>query len=331
MNNHTLLTVNNLRTDIHGRKGIVSAVRGIDFSIAAGECLGIVGESGCGKSVSMLSLLGLMPKYCLTYVDQLQFKGETLSLEAFQQQRGKRVTYIFQDPMSSLNPTMKIGWQIAEPMIVHSGLDKRTAWNNAIALMEQVGINDASGKAHSYPFQFSGGMLQRAAIAMAIANKPDLLIADEPTTALDVTLQTQVLSLLRDLQQSMGLSIILISHDLGVVTHIADRVNIMYAGEVVETGDCQNVFSRPAHPYTLALKQSLPGRNKNIPLKHIPGHPPELIKPIETCSFVDRCEKAMKLCTRQRPGFYKMATQQCRCWLYEPERKPNDTGGKQHG
>lgn len=330
MNPPPLLEVSKLQTQIRSRKGVIHAVRGIDLSISKGECLGIVGESGCGKSVSMLSLLGLMPANCASQAERLTFAGEEHSLNSLASYRGKRISYIFQDPMSSLNPTMKVGWQVAEPLIVHKHLDRKSAWKQAIHLLQQVGIKDAASKAHSYPFQFSGGMLQRVAIAMAIACEPDLLIADEPTTALDVTLQLQVLSLLAELQQTMGLAVILISHDLGVVTHVADRVCIMYAGEIVESGDCKQVFEHPAHPYTHALKQALPAGNKNIPLKNIPGQPPTLTTAPTACSFQERCAQTMHICTRQRPSFHGEIQQRSRCWLYHPDYQAGkeNPGGK---
>ncbi|MCB1616520.1 MAG: ABC transporter ATP-binding protein, partial [Pseudomonadales bacterium] len=209
-------------------------------------------------------------------------------------------------------------WQIAETMIVHQGIDKPSAWKNAIALMTETGIQDAAIKARQYPFEFSGGMLQRVAIAMAIASKPKLLIADEPTTALDVTLQQQMLDILQNLQRHHNLSIILITHDLGVVARIADSVGVMYAGQIIEYGSREQILKEAAHPYTISLKQALPSRDKKHRLKNIPGTPPELINPPQACGFASRCEQCMNICHQCMPPLHADGLHYSRCWLHDP-------------
>ena len=319
-----LLTVSDLRVEFRTYGGIVQAVRGVNFSVPRGQTLAIVGESGCGKSVTMQSILGLIPtppgkivsgEAWLDGVDIL--RSSTIRGE---QVRGNRVGMIFQDPMNSLNPTMRIGDQIAETLIVHRGYSKQQASARACELLELVRIPEARDRARQYPFAFSGGMLQRAMIAMAIACAPDLLVADEPTTALDVTTQAQILDLLSELQQETGMAVVLITHDLGVVARMADQVAVMYAGEIVETGDVESVFARPAHPYTDGLKSAMPRSSlaRGATLRPIDGTPPDLFSPPSGCGYFQRCPTAMKICERHRPqpyetGKYHFAS----CWRHD--------------
>ncbi|MFV2090042.1 MAG: ABC transporter ATP-binding protein, partial [Pseudomonadales bacterium] len=275
-----LLNVENLNVEFDTYGGVVKAVRGIDFSVEPGKTLAIVGESGCGKSVSVQSIMGLIPMppgritdglVTLRGVDILRRKiidGKDI--------RGREIGMIFQDPMSSLNPTMSIGAQIAEPLEVHRGYSRKQAFNRAIELLELTRIPEPARRARQYPFEFSGGMLQRAMIAMAIACEPAILIADEPTTALDVTIQAQILDLMTDLQRETGMAIVLITHDLGVVARMADEVLVMYAGQIVERGSVDDIFYRSAHPYTLGLKAAMPSNDPagEQRLTPIDGGPP---------------------------------------------------------
>lgn len=303
--NTPLLAVNNLMVSIATRNGSVQAVRGVDFTIAKGETLAIVGESGCGKSITALALMGLLPA-------QAQLRGEIEvaghSLSGFSESqwrawRGNRVAMIFQNPMTSLNPTMRIGDQIAEPLIQHQGLTRRQATRQAEQLLARLRISQPTVRMRQYPFEFSGGMLQRVMIAIAIACDPALLIADEPTTALDVTVQAEVLSLLKELQAERGMALLLISHDLAVVSQVADRVAVMYAGKLLEQADVGSIFSHPEHPYTQGLKRALPAFDDHDrrALTVIAGSPPDLLQPPSGCGFYPRCQQAMQICQRQAP------------------------------
>lgn len=313
------LEVKNLSVEFDTYGGTVQAVRDVSFTLQPGRTLAIVGESGCGKSVTVQSLMGLipMPPGRITAGSARLFGEEILGLS--QQQlnvyRGKRIGMIFQDPMSALNPTMTIGKQIAETLVVHRALSAAEARQEVLELLRLVQIPEPERRARQYPFEFSGGMLQRAVIAMSIACKPDVLIADEPTTALDVTIQAQILSLLGELQASQGLSIILITHDLGVVARIAHDVCVMYAGKVVESGSVDDIFYRSAHPYTLGLRGAMPSnRRERQRMQTIPGSPPDLFSPPAGCGFFDRCPHAMQVCvTRQPPMFGE--GHRAACWL----------------
>ena len=296
-----LLSVDNLRTHFHLRSGTVRAVDGISFSIEHGETLGIVGESGSGKSVSSLSLLGLipMPPGRIESGTAL-FDGIDLlrcSQAQLRRIRGKRISMIFQDPMTALNPYLTIGAQIMEPLRIHDGRPRDEARRRAIEMLEAVGIRDAERRMRAYPHQFSGGLRQRVMIAMALITRPQLLIADEPTTALDVTVQAQILDVIKRLQRDMGMAVVLITHDLGVVAETCDRVLVMYAGRIVESAPAEALFDAPRHPYTEALMASLPSRRmKGETLYTIPGMPPDLVMPIDGCAFAPRCEKADARC-----------------------------------
>jgi oligopeptide transport system ATP-binding protein len=297
----SLLEVDNLRTYFHTRNGVVRAVDGVSFSVAPGETLGIVGESGSGKSVSQYSLLGLIP--CppgRIESGSARFDGVDLlhCSEAAQRRiRGKRISMIFQDPMTALNPYMKIGTQVMEPLRLHEDCGKADARRRAVEMLEAVGIQDGSRRMDHYPHEFSGGMRQRVMIAMALITKPELLIADEPTTALDVTVQAQILGLIRDLQKKMGMAVILITHDLGVIAGTCDRVAVMYAGRIVESAETRPLFYESRHPYTRALMASLPSAHeKGDTLFTIPGMPPDLMQAIPGCAFAPRCQEAEAQC-----------------------------------
>jgi oligopeptide/dipeptide ABC transporter ATP-binding protein len=321
-----VLDVKDLHVEFDTYGGIVKAVRGVSFSVHAGKTLAIVGESGCGKSVSVQSIMGLIPMppgritrgtAMLEGVDIIRQKivnGHDI--------RGNRVGMIFQDPMSALNPTMRVGDQIAETLQVHRGYSRRQAFDRAVEVLTLANIPEAEKRARQYPFAFSGGMLQRAMIAIAIACEPAMLIADEPTTALDVTIQAQILDLLNDLQRRNGMAIVLITHDLGVVARMADEVSVMYAGEIVETGSVDDVFYRAAHPYTLGLKAAMP-RNatpKGEGLRPIEGTPPDLFAPPVGCGYFARCPHAMRVCGPSHPPRFEVDPQHSAlCWLHHPD------------
>ena len=298
-----LLEVDDLRTSFHTRNGVVRAVDGVSFCIDRGETLGIVGESGSGKSVTCLSLLGLVPQppgriegagAVLEGIDLLRCPQEVL-----RGIRGRRIAMIFQDPMTSLNPYMTIEEQLMEPLLIHEKIGRAAAARMALQALQEVGVPEAEQRIRSYPHQFSGGMRQRVMIAMALIGKPDLLIADEPTTALDVTVQAQILDLIAQQQRQRGVAVIFISHDLSVVAGFCDRVMVMYAGRVVETADTRAIFREPKHPYTRALQRSRPAMQaKGAELHVIPGLPPDLSRPVPGCAFAPRCEFAVADCGR---------------------------------
>ncbi len=321
-----VLEVNNLHVEFDTYGGTVQAVRGVDFAVEAGHTLAIVGESGCGKSVSVQAMMGLipMPPGRITQGSALLRGVEILGRKSIEgrEVRGAEIGMIFQDPMSSLNPTMTIGDQIAEPLIVHRGYRPRQALARAIELLELVRIPEAAKRAKQYPFEFSGGMLQRAMIAMAISCKPSVLIADEPTTALDVTIQAQILDLLRDLQRETGMALILITHDLGVVARMADEVAVMYAGRIVEAGSVDDVFYRSAHPYTVGLKAAMPTNDPEHQhvLRPIDGSPPDLFAPPPGCAYAARCPHCMQVCEGQSSDLIAVAEAHVsRCWLQHPQ------------
>jgi len=328
-----VLDVSDLHVEFDTYGGVVKAVRGASFSVRAGQTLAIVGESGCGKSVSVQSVMGLIPMppgritrgtALLDGVDIIRQKivnGRDI--------RGNRVGMIFQDPMSALNPTMRVGDQIAETLQVHRGYSNRHAFDRAVQVLALTNIPEAEKRARQYPFAFSGGMLQRVMIAMAIACEPAVLIADEPTTALDVTIQAQILDLLKDLQRRHGMAIILITHDLGVVARMADEVAVMYAGEIVEKGSVDDVFYRAAHPYTLGLKAAMPSSatSKSVGLTPIEGTPPDLFAPPAGCGYFARCPHAMRLCELSRPPRFELDPRHdAMCWLHHPSASPAAPG-----
>ena len=301
-----LLEVTDLRTYFHTRSGVYRAVDGVSFSLEKGETLGLVGESGSGKSVTCYSMMGLVPqppgriesgRAMFDGVDLLHCPAEQLRAI-----RGKRIAMIFQDPMTSLNPYLRISEQLIEPLLIHEKISKNDALARGLAMLEAVGINDPAKRLHSYPHEFSGGMRQRVMIAMALITRPEILIADEPTTALDVTVQAQILELIKKLQRDLGMAVIFVTHDLGVVSGLCDRVQVMYAGRIVETADTRTLFRAPRHPYTRALQRSIPSlQPKGRELYTISGLPPDLSKPIAGCAFAPRCEFATDLCRSADP------------------------------
>ena len=332
-NNPMLLEVENLAVEFDTYGGVVKAVRGVDFSVEEGKTLAIVGESGCGKSVSVQSMMGLipMPPGRITSGSARLRGEEVLGRNELngKEIRGAEIGMIFQDPMTSLNPTMTIGDQIAEPLQVHRGLSYRQAFGEAINLLEMSKIPEAAKRAKQFPFEFSGGMLQRAMIAMAISCKPSILIADEPTTALDVTIQAQILDLMQDLQKETGMAIILITHDLGVVARMADEVAVMYAGKIVEHGTVDDVFYRSAHPYTLGLRAAMPNNDpaRQHELKPIEGSPPDLFAPPKGCGYCARCPFAMEVCDKHHPQDYFLGDHHFSCcWLHHSDspKKPEE-------
>lgn len=320
-----LLEINDLHVSFHVRGGEVKAVRGINFHVNQGEAVAIVGESGCGKSVTAQSILRLLPSPpSKVKQGEIFFKeNDLLKLKERDMQsiRGKDIGMIFQDPMTSLNPTMTIGRQITEVLMKHQQMTAAQAKARAIEMLSMVGIPNPASRFQQYPHEFSGGMRQRAMIAIALACKPSLLIADEPTTALDVTIQAQILRVMKQLQQEMGTSIILITHDLGIVADLCDRVIVMYAGKIVETGTKWDIFKNPQHPYTKGLLRSLPrlDQKKDEPLIPIYGTPPDLIKPPAGCGFCTRCNDAMEICMTNDPEVTKVGdSHQVKCWLLHP-------------
>lgn len=325
MTDTPILKVEDLEVEFATYGGTVKAVRRVSFEVARGETLAIVGESGCGKSVTVQSLMGLipMPPGRITNGTATLNGKNILGLPPKQANlfRGVEIGMIFQDPMSSLNPTMRIGDQIAETLHVHRGLSKTAGFNEAVRLLEKTHIPEAAKRARQYPFEFSGGMLQRAMIAQSLACNPAILIADEPTTALDVTIQAQILELMQELQRVENMSIILITHDLAVVARMADRVAVMYAGQIVESGSVDDVFYRSSHPYTMGLRAAMPSNthNRDKNLTPIPGSPPDLFKPPSGCGYYARCPHAMKVCKQHLPASTEIATAHfARCWLQHP-------------
>ena len=306
-----LLEVKNLQVSFQTFFGEVEAVRGISFNVEKGKTLAIVGESGCGKSVTAGSIMKLLPQPPVLYKGgEIIFEGENLLTKTEKQMneyRGNKIAMIFQDPMTSLNPTMKIGKQIVEGLRRHTGMSTDEANKKAIEMLELVAVPHADKRVHQYPHEFSGGMRQRVMIALAMSCNPSLLIADEPTTALDVTVQAQILDLMKGIQDKLGMSIILITHDLGIVADKADDVVVMYAGQIVEQGKTNDIFYNPKHPYTKNLLASVPrpDMKKGEPLYSIQGTPPDLYKPPMGCGFFDRCSEAMIVCEKNMPNFYE--------------------------
>ncbi len=320
-----VLEVKNLKTQFFTRAGIVYAVDGVSFHVGEGETLGIVGESGCGKSVTATSIMRLIPSPPGRIVD-----GEILldsgsgvtdlasaSDAEMRSIRGNDIAMIFQDPMTSLNPVLTVGDQLTEPLILHLKLSKKEAESRAVELLKRVGIPAAEERLQSYPHQFSGGMRQRVMIAMALACNPKLLIADEPTTALDVTIQAQILDLMLQLNRDVGTAIMLITHDLGVVAEVCERVVVMYAGQIVESGSAEHIFKNPQHPYTIGLLNSVPqiGERVKDTLIPIPGLPPDLLEPPVGCRFRPRCRYRQEKCEESPPLAEVAPGQAARCWF----------------
>ena len=302
------------------------ALRDVSFSLREGECRALVGESGSGKSLTAMCLLGLAPHTSQLVAQQMCLGGESLPAQGgreWQAWRGRRVAMIFQNPMTALNPTRTIGAQLGEVFCLHRGMSRRQAKHAAIALLERLAIPRAEERLSRYPFEFSGGMLQRVMIALAVACQPQLLIADEPTTALDVTVQAEVLALLREMQRELGTGLLFISHDLGVVANIADSVSVMYAGETVESASLKALFTEPAHPYTSALRAAVPRLHSAEPMRAIPGSPPDLRQPVQGCAFAPRCPHRMAIC-EESPGFIRTPQGSvARCWRWHSDHPDN--------
>jgi oligopeptide/dipeptide ABC transporter ATP-binding protein len=319
-----LLDVRDLRVVFRGEEGDVPAVRGVSLRIDAGETLALVGESGCGKSVTALALMRLLEANGRIEGGEIRFRGQDLRAvddEGMRRIRGAQIGMVFQEPMTSLNPVFRIGDQIAEVLELHRGLPRREARRAAVELLRRVRIPDPERRVDQYPHELSGGMKQRVMIAIALACQPSLLIADEPTTALDVTIQAQILELLRALQRESGLAILLITHDLGVVAQFAERVAVMYAGEIVEEAPVREIFGSPLHPYTRALLRALPRAGRRGRLEAIEGTVPSPRELPAGCAFATRCREALATCISEPPPVVRVAGRPVRCWLHA-ERAP---------
>ena len=325
-----LLEVKNLQTNFATGTGIVQAVRGIDLHVDSGEFLGIVGESGCGKSVTMLSIMRLLADNAAVRADKLEFNGKDLLAEnekAMKKLRGNEIGMIFQDPMTSLNPLYPVGTQLMEPLKLHQKLKKKEAKEKAIEMLRIVGINEPEKRINQYPHEMSGGMRQRVMIAIAMCCDPKILIADEPTTALDVTIQAQIMELMQDLKERFSTSVILITHDLGVIAQVCTRVVVMYGGLVMEEGSLDQIFYETKHPYTKGLLESVPrdaeledGVYEKQKLKPIPGSPPDLMNPPKGCPFAARCQYAMKICNMAPAELTTVSEgHRAACWLLHPQ------------
>lgn len=324
----SLLAVEHLSTHFFTRNGVVRAVDDVSFSVARGETIGIVGESGCGKSATVLSIMKLIPNPPGRLVEgRILFSPgngapavdlRTAPESYMQKIRGNAISMVFQDPMTSLNPVLTIGWQLREPLQLHLNMNKREARDRSIELLKMVNIPSPENRLDDYPHQFSGGMRQRVMIAMAIACNPQLLIADEPTTALDVTIQAQILELIQQLKDELNMAVILITHDLGVVGQVCDRVIVMYAGEIVESAPVDELFENPKHPYTQGLLNSVPrlGAHVKKRIEPIEGAPPNLYALPPGCRFAPRCKHRFEMCNEDPPLKQAAANHDCACWLY---------------
>ncbi|MCT6925952.1 ABC transporter ATP-binding protein [Metasolibacillus sp.] len=332
MEQQKVLEVKNLKTHFFTKEGVSKAVDGVSFYLNKGETIGVVGESGCGKSMTSLSILNLIPSPPGKIVNgEILLHGKNivgLSQEELRKIRGKKISMIFQEPMTSLNPVLTVGEQIAETIRLHEKLPRKQAWDKAVEMLRIVGIPSPEKRAKQEPYQLSGGMRQRVMIAMALACSPDVLIADEPTTALDVTIQAQILEILKDLQQKMGMSIIFITHDLGVVSEMCDKVAVMYAGQVIEEGVTEQLFEEPLHPYTRGLIDSLPKLyEEQDELQTIEGSVPSPYHYPEGCRYADRCPFARELCRAAQPELIEMAEgRKVRCYQYSEKWNLQESG-----
>ena len=335
-----ILEVKNLEVSFKTYAGISHAVRGIDFNLHKGETLAIVGESGCGKTVSSKAIMRLLPESntLINENSEVLFHGEDLLKKSENEMvsiRGSKISMIFQDPMTSLNPTMKIGDQIAESILIHRQISKEEAYKEALEMLQLVKIPNAEKRMKQYPFEFSGGMRQRAMIAMALSCEPELLIADEPTTALDVTIQAQVLSLMKELNERLGTATILITHNLGCASSICDRIIVMYGGKIMEEGTTEEIFYEPHHPYTMGLLNSVPkvtGEASKERLVPILGTPPDMLHPPTGCPFYPRCKYAMKVCASMPvPEQYISDTHRVSCFMCHPQAPRNEEYESQKG
>ncbi len=319
----TVLDVSHLTTSFHSKSGSVTAVDDVSFQLMPGQTLGIVGESGCGKSVTSLSIMQLLPKKFgrIEAGSSIKLAGDELigkSRRQMCQIRGKEIAMIFQDSLTSLNPVMTIGRQMSETFLIHEQISREEALKRSLEMLRKVGIPAPEERIKEYPHQLSGGMRQRVLIAMALSCRPEVLIADEPTTALDVTIQAQILELMKELKRTTNTSIILITHDMGVVAEMADYIMVMYAGKVMEQSDAPSLFREPLHPYTQGLLASIPRLDTDVEeLYSIPGSVPSLSEMPTGCRFCDRCEKATERCRREAPELYTVGQGKVRCFLYE--------------
>ena len=319
----TVLDVSHLTTSFHSKSGSVTAVDDVSFQLMPGQTLGIVGESGCGKSVTSLSIMQLLPKKFgrIEAGSSIKLAGDELigkSRRQMCQIRGKEIAMIFQDSLTSLNPVMTIGRQMSETFLIHEQISREEALKRSLEMLRKVGIPAPEERIKEYPHQLSGGMRQRVLIAMALSCRPEVLIADEPTTALDVTIQAQILELMKELKRTTNTSIILITHDMGVVAEMADYIMVMYAGKVMEQSDAPSLFREPLHPYTQGLLASIPRLDTDVEeLYSIPGSVPSLSEMPTGCRFCDRCEKATGRCRREAPELYTVGQRKVRCFLYE--------------
>lgn len=321
MNTEALLEIKDLEVSFHTKEGELQAIRKISYQLNKGEVLGIVGESGSGKSVSSYCILRLLPRNGEIRNGQILFEGKdivSMTGKEISDLRGNRISMIFQDPMTSLDPLFTIGYQIDETIKRHTNLNKKQRKERIIELLQMVGINNPQKRINQYPHEFSGGMRQRAMIAMALSCNPDILIADEPTTALDVTTQAQIIDLLKELKDKLGMSIIFITHDLGVVSDICDRILVMYAGKMVEIGEKEQIFYEHRHPYTEGLLHSVPkiDTNRFTELVPIEGNPPNMMRVKEECPFAPRCKYCMRICVKQEPPAVRLTDgHEAACWL----------------
>ena len=324
MKQESLLSVINLRTRFHIYEGMVTAVDGINLDVYRGETLGIVGESGCGKTVTALSILRLLPSPPAEIQGTILFDGMNLldlNLDEIRRIRGNAISMIFQEPMTSLNPVLTIGEQISEAIRLHQGVARQEAWSKAVEMLQMVQIPSPEMRVHEYPHQLSGGMRQRAMIAMALSCHPRLLLADEPTTALDVTIQAQIVDLMERLKEEFETSIVLITHNLGLIAEMAKRVLVMYVGKVVEEAPVEDLFQEPLHPYTQGLLESIPWIGKKLKtgrrqLQEIPGMVPSLLEMPEGCRFHPRCSRVMAICSKEEPPLVQKDGRRVLCWLW---------------
>ena len=320
-----LLEVRDLRTSFFTDAGEVRAVNGVSFNLERGRVLGIVGESGSGKSVTAYSIMQILAGTGKIVGGSIKFDGQELvgaGEKVMKDIRGNKISIIFQDPMTSLNPTYTIGRQLMEAILLHTNRNKQQAYDRAVEMLRLVNVNEPEKRMKQYPYEFSGGMRQRVMIAMALACEPDILIADEPTTALDVTIQAQILELMKSLQEELGMAIIMITHDLGIVASMCDRIAVMYAGRIVETGTCDEIFYHPKHEYTKGLIRSIPriDTKEHERLVPIEGSPVDLLNPPKGCPFAPRCEKCMKICLREMPPVTSFGeVHYTQCWLNQKE------------
>ena len=323
-----LLEVKDLKTYFYTEEGVVRSVDGVSFSVAKGETLGVVGESGCGKSITSMSIMQLIEKPGKIINGEIIFKGEDLlkkSTEEMRKIRGKEIAMIFQEPMTSLNPVYTIGQQITEALLIHEDITKEEAHDRAVKMLELVKIPDAERRMKSYPHEFSGGMRQRVMIAMALSCRPEYLICDEPTTALDVTIQAQILDLINELKEKTGTSVMMITHDLGVISEVADNVMVMYAGQVVEYADVHTIFENPEHPYTVGLMKCIPQLDGDAEQKlfTIKGMVPNFNEMPKGCRFCPRCPYAKDICRERIPDLVEHDGHQVRCFKYTDEWEEN--------